>query len=224
MAENGIKNGSQLAKSMNMDRSEAVYRLLRDDTNKPSFEFLQGLIDVLPKTDFKWLISGVETILSYKDVNTGNKTALNSFEEPPGNYKKAYKSEFGIPLVGTMATAGFYNNSHDITEQDIQGRYVVPDFERVDFMLRVVGNSMYPKYTSGDVVACRIIQNMSFIQWNRPYLIAAGEQGLLIKRLMPNPDADLINLISDNPDYPPVTCKRSDIHGLALIVGTIRLE
>lgn len=136
----------------------------------------------------------------------------------------AYASSKGAPLVSQDAMAGFGNAEFSIKEEDIQGKYIVPDFNGIDFMIRVKGSSMYPKYSSGDIVACRIIQESAFIQWNKTYVIATREQGILCKRLRKSEMADHLLAVSDNKDYPPFDIPRVEITGIALIIGTIRLE
>lgn len=129
-----------------------------------------------------------------------------------------------IPLVTPEALGGFGNMEFAIREQDIQGLYKVPDFINVDFMIRVKGSSMYPKYNSGDVVACRIIRESKFIQWNKVHVIATREQGILIKRIDMSEKEECLKAISDNKDYRPFDIPKNEVTGLALVVGVIRLE
>jgi len=140
------------------------------------------------------------------------------------NYLESNTPSDGAPLISHEAAAGFGTAIFAIKDEDIMGRYVVPDFTNIDFMIRVKGSSMYPKYSSGDIVACRIIRESRFIQWNKPYIIATKEQGLLCKRLRQSEKKNHILAISDNKDYPPFDIPSNEITGIALIVGTIRLE
>ena len=83
---------------------------------------------------------------------------------------------------------------------------------------------MYPKYNSGDVIACTIIKNSNFIQWNKTHLIATKEQGLIVKRLKKSEREGYLTAISDNKNYPPFDIPTDEIMGIALVVGVIRLE
>jgi repressor LexA len=130
----------------------------------------------------------------------------------------------GIPLVGIEAFGGLGSLDMAISEQDIQARYVIPDFERSDFMLRVTGNSMAPTYNSGDVVACKLIQESNFIQWGRPHIIGTRDQGIMIKRLKPGPDKETYMAVSDNNNYEPFHLPVSQITSIALVTGMIRIE
>lgn len=163
----------------------------------------------------------IESIISnYKDINlewlvTGKGPMLKESKKD---------SSIGIPLVSLNAVAGFGNRNFSIKEEDVQERYIVPDFNGIDFMIRVKGNSMVPKFNSGDIVACRIIKESRFIQWNKPHVIATREQGLLCKRLAQSEKQDHLKAISDNKEYPPFDIPQAEITGVALVIGTIRLE
>jgi len=141
-----------------------------------------------------------------------------------GEENNSELSKEGVSLITHEAAAGFGTAVFAIKEEDVMARYVVPDFTDIDFMIRVKGSSMYPKYSSGDIVACRVLRERTFIQWNKPYIIATREQGLLCKRLLQSKKKGSILAVSDNKDYPPFDIPEEDITGIALIVGTIRLE
>ena len=131
-----------------------------------------------------------------------------------------------IPLVNELSVAGFGNFDFSIQEQDIKEYYVVPKFRfrKIDFMIEIPGSSMYPKYNSGDVIACTIIRESQFIQWNKCHVIATREQGILVKRIREGDDKDHILAISDNKEYPPFEIPKEEITGIAIVAGVIRLE
>lgn len=226
MDKHGYANANKLSKTLKTQTAENIGRVLRDDKNAPSFKLLADLTRVFPNLNFTWLLSGIGNIMVADTSDIKPQTNVKSLQlmEPKSAYITSIIDKTAIPLVDVRAAAGFGSASFAISESDIQAHYVVPDFEEINFMLRVVGNSMYPKYTSGDVIACRIVKNIQFIQWGKAYLVATGDQGLLIKRIMPTNDSKVIEMQSDNPAYPPFLINMSDIQGLALVVGTIRLE
>ena len=133
-------------------------------------------------------------------------------------------SKKGIPLIPTNAIAGLSSGSISIKENDIQQYYNVPDFTNVDFMIRVKGSSMYPKYNSGDVVACRLINDSKFLQWNKVHIVATKDQGVLIKRLKQSNDDDCLLAVSDNQSYDPFNIPKEEILNIALVIGVIRVE
>lgn len=131
-----------------------------------------------------------------------------------------------IPLVTATAAAGFGNGNFSIAEKDVKEYYVIPKFRysQVDFMIEVSGLSMYPQFNSGDVVACTILHDRKFLQWNKCHVIATREQGLLVKRLMPSTHEGYLTAVSNNKDYPPFDIPMDEITGIALVVGAVSLE
>ena len=73
----------------------------------------------------------------------------------------------GIPLIPVNAMAGALTSEQSVLEYECD-RYVVPVFKGADFLIPVKGSSMYPKYSSGDIVACkRVPMTDLFFQWNK---------------------------------------------------------
>ena len=131
-----------------------------------------------------------------------------------------------IPLVTEQAAAGFGNQCFAIQADDVKDYYVIPKFRfsHVDFMIEVCGLSMYPHFKSGDVIACTVLHDAKFIQWNRCHVIATRDQGILVKRIMPSEHDDCFKIVSDNKDYPPFDLPKDEITGIALVVGSVSLE
>ena len=159
----------------------------------------------------EWLLTGKGEML--KRENTSTETSKE-------------ESVKGIPLVNATAIGGYGNNVFSFEERDVKDYYVIPKFKhkQVDFMIEVEGSSMYPKYNSGDVVACRIIKERNFIQWNKTHVIATREQGIIIKRIKPSDAPNSLLMVSDNESYDPFNVPEEEIEGLAIVVGVIRLE
>ena len=142
------------------------------------------------------------------------------------NQPTTYHTQAGIPLIPVDAVAGFNGiDSPTIQIHDCQ-RYLVPEFQQLnaEFMIRVSGSSMYPKYSSGDILACRKLTSYHFIQWGKIYVIDS-EQGAMVKRLFPcDEDADYVICKSDNPNYPPFELPKTEIRSLSIVLGAIRFE
>ena len=151
-----------------------------------------------------------------------NVTLSNESKE---NYSSLIK-EIGVPLIPIDAMAGFGSGATQVMAYDTD-LYVIPEFTElnVDFMIRVKGSSMYPKYNSGDLVACKKLNIKDlFFQWNKVYVLDT-EQGALIKRIKKSVNGeDFISIVSDNPSYDPLDLHFSKIYAVALVVGVIRLE
>lgn len=144
--------------------------------------------------------------------------------EVSDNLINKFKKEDGIPLIPIEAMAGQPVGPLQVIIEDIQDSYFVPDFKGADFMIKVKGSSMYPKYNSGDIVACKKLCLADvFFQWNKVYVLDT-EQGALIKRIRKGKDENHILVVSDNEKYEPFELHRSKLNDIALVIGVIRLE
>lgn len=149
-------------------------------------------------------------------------------KQPPGADKRPVASLAthpgdGIPLIPVEAMAGALSGEQTVLEYECE-RYVVPVFKGADFLIPVKGSSMYPKYSSGDIVACRRVPMSGlFFQWNKVYVIDT-DQGALIKRIKPGSDKEHVLIVSDNEKYDPFELPIASIYAVALVIGVIRLE
>jgi repressor LexA len=174
-------------------------------------KYLTEILLNYPDVNLEWLLTGDGSIVKEEKF-----TALIS--APIGK---------GIPLIPVEAFAGAaLNNGYSLDFDTIEERYSVPLFDDkgVDFLMYVRGSSMYPRYNSGDVVACRFVRERLFIQWNKVYIIDSRSQGAMIKRLLPSNNPDQVICRSDNKDYIDFEVPLSDIQNIALVVGSISLD
>lgn len=180
---------------------------------------------VMPKADF------LEKIARSFDINinwllTGEGNMLRSESEKKENIPVAHPSDSpmeGIPLIPISAMAGAFTGEQTVLEYECE-RFVVPTFKGAEFLISVKGSSMYPKYNSGDIVACKHLpMDELFFQWNKVYVLDT-DQGPLIKRVKPGSDKDHVLIVSDNERYEPFELPLDRIYHVALVIGVIRLE
>lgn len=166
----------------------------------------------------------------YKDLNinwllTGEGNMLRA-ESEKENIPVAHPSDSpteGIPLIPISAMAGAFTGEQTVLEYECE-RFVVPTFKGAEFLISVKGSSMYPKYNSGDIVACkRLPMDDIFFQWNKVYVLDT-DQGPLIKRVKPGSDKEHVLIVSDNEHYEPFELSLERIYHVALVIGVIRLE
>ena len=178
----------------------------------------------------EWLLTGEGEMLRSSAVDPSSVPPTDDREKTERRPREAPVmkpvASGGIPLVPIDAVAGFNGwDESGISELDC-ARYDVPDFAAVhaDFLIRVSGSSMYPKYSSGDILACRKIVEVTFIQWGKIYVIDS-QQGAMVKRLFPiEGDDEHVLCKSDNPNYLPFELPKDEIRSLSIVVGAIRLE
>lgn len=205
ITERKCQNASQFAALIEI--SPSLLNEIRKGRTNAGITAIQNTLNKLPYISPEWLI-------------TGNGQMIKKL------YDVKVSALVGIPLIPVSAFAGAGGEAVSITYNDIKERYVVPEFSDldVDFMIRVKGSSMYPKYNSGDVIACKLIKESNFLQWNRVHVIHTTEQGALVKRLLPTDNKEIIQCVSDNPKYPPFNINTNEITNIALVLGVIRLE
>lgn len=171
---------------------------------------LETILKVFPELSAYWLVTGEGPMLR-EDIPTAQPTTV------PGE---------GIPLIPIEAVAGLpADDTIGVSFIDC-AHYIIPEFTNlnVEYMIRVSGSSMYPKYSNGDILACRRVHDVLFFQWGKIYVIDSS-QGALVKRVFQDEDPDRILLVSDNREhYPPFSIPKSDIRSLSIVVGVIRLE
>jgi repressor LexA len=174
---------------------------------------LENILRVYPDINPEWLLTGNGEML----VNEFD--SLHVKEEQAPYYKKSQ-----LPLIPINAAAGFSSGDDKAILHSDVDFYSVPEFnKKADYLIRVSGSSMYPKYNSGDIVACKKLPLDTFFQWNKVYILDTI-QGPLMKRVKKAQDKDYITLVSDNEKYDPFDILRTEIHSLALVIGVIRLE
>ena len=176
-----------------------------------SSDVLAKIVSKYPELNPEWLLTGEGEMLK-SDNNTP------AVAEP--------QLPLGVPMLPFDAFAGIGTDVEGVSLDTIEERYVVPLFDgmKMDFMISVRGSSMYPKYNSGDVVACRMVQELLFVQWNKVYVLDTISQGVIIKRLKKSDKEGFVICKSDNEQYEPFEIPMSDIRTIALVVGVIRLE
>ena len=216
----GVSNGyvNAISKSIGIDR-------------------LNVIIEKYSNINIEWLLTGRGEMIKTNGITPSNSVLDSTPNEHKNNdlhrnkQEKctqsvaipATKQDEGIPLIPIDAMAGALTCEQTALEYECE-RYVVPMFKGADFLIPVKGSSMYPKYNSGDIVACkRVSMTDIFFQWNKVYVIDTN-QGALIKRIKPGSAPDRILIVSDNDKYDPFELPYSAIHAVALVIGVIRLE
>lgn len=171
---------------------------------KPSFDVVEK-VSALAEINIDWLITGKGDMLkSSKGI-------------------KPTKDGTGIPLIPVEAMAGCFTGSQTILLQECD-HYVVPAFKNADFLIYVRGDSMQPRYFSGDMVACKMLSPTDlFFQWGKVYVLDT-DQGALIKKVEQGTDDETITLVSENENYKPFQIPRCAVYHIAIVMGLIRTE
>lgn len=193
-----------------------VYR--KAENNPGDLKVAAGWIDCIlnlyPKYSERWL--------TYGEGDMYNSDYADDLKHPVA-HPAEHESTSSIPLIPFDAIAGY--GSFDFQELPVEDYYTISELRGADFLIRVKGDSMSPKYNGGDIVACKRIDAITFWQWHKVYAICTRNQGILIKRVeeYPNNPA-FITLKSENPIYHPFELHEDEIISVAIVLGAIVLE
>lgn len=201
-----IASQIDLSQKLGMNRS-SVSLALKGDKRYATDSFMKNLCASFPNVfNLQWLLTGYGTMLVDLDESANNET------------------EETLPLIPIEAVGGALTGTDGQWMEYECDRYVVPAFKKSDFLIRVVGDSMHPRYCRGDIVACtKVPLTDLWFQWGRTYVVDT-RQGALIKYLEPGKDEGYITLASENPKYKPFQLPVTEINGVALVNGLIRVE
>lgn len=234
-------NGNQMTLKANLSNG-LIGKVLNGGSNL-SVPNIVKILHAYPELSSEWLLIGKGEMLktASQDGQTPFLTTSDGYRQSDLSIStpsylnrskdiitKSCNHEKGaIPLVATHAVGGFFNENFSVMEKDIISYYQIPKFRfmGVDFMIEITGESMKPRFFSGDLIACRIIHDSNFIQWGKCYLIASRDQGLIVKHLIPGDNEECVKAVSENHmEFPAFQIPKDDIMGLALIVGSIHVE
>lgn len=188
---------------------------------------LENILNTCTDINPQWLLTGEPPMLKSEMVpanSSGDKNIIPAHVTTAINIERKHN---GIPLIPIDAIAGFPDtDTPGITIEDCD-HYIIPEFRslKVEFLIRVSGSSMYPKYSNGDILACRKVKSSGFLQWGKVYVLDT-EQGALVKRLFEDRDnPDCIICHSDNTErYPDFKIPKVEIRSYSIVVGAIRVE
>lgn len=128
----------------------------------------------------------------------------------------------GIPLIPIESISTFKPLNYT---KDDKLMYVIPEFNQkgADFAIRITGNEMYPKYTSGDILVCRKISEAPILD-GKTYILETSQR-IYLKRIFPHEDENFILCISENKEeYPSFKLLKSEIKGYSIVLGLIHIE
>lgn len=188
-----------------------------------SSQWVSKIIETFSDINPSWLLTGQGNMYKSPDLATNHATSNARTLAP---FIGDQTTTIGIPLVSEMAVGGLSGSHFSIQESDILGRYNIPKFRNsdADFLIEVRGDSMTPIISAGDIIACSILRDSKFIQWNKIHLISTTEQGLIVKRLRRSSDPKCLLAVSDNPDYEPFDIPKDEIVGMARVIGSVHFE
>ena len=168
---------------------------------------LLKIMEAAPELNLRWLLTGQGKMLRDEPGNEGNTVSL--------------------PLLPFSAVGGYLSENNGNGFMEELERCVIPDFTArgAQYLIRVEGDSMYPRYHNGELLAIKVIQDPTFFQWGKVYVLSTT-QGCVVKRLFPdsNDESAIICHSENTSNYPDYKITQDDILGVAIVVGHVGIE
>lgn len=182
----------------------------------------------------------LDIVSKYLDVNidwllTGEgEMIINNKEEE--EYKNSYsklkqlntyiKKEGSIPYYDIDITGSITGSFSDIKEKP---KYYIDlqPLNDCDASFTIRGDSMYPKYVSGQILVVKTVKNYNAILWGEAYLIITNSEAndlKTVKLIFPHEDFDKIILRASNPNFKGDTViEKKDVISMHLVKGNINI-
>lgn len=210
-AKGVIRNQQQFVENVGVDKS--LISLVKNGKAGVSDDLLLRIEKAFPIVSTSYIKSGVGSPIEPETGKTYDG------EDPEQTF-------VSLPLLPVDVMAG-------LPGDDIQGidfatcdRYLIPDVSAAgaQYLIRVTGDSMIPEYKEGDILACRFVEDVSFWQPGRVYVLDTN-QGPLVKVVYECDDAEFLVCHSFNSDrYKDFRLPKTAIRSVSLVVGVVSIR
>lgn len=182
----------------------------------PRADILEKIIgDKSLNISAEWLLTGKGDMLK-KDNEELVKLSI----------EESVTKSIGVPyyenIEGTCGIVSQFNDYKEMPTFYINYQH----FNDCNAYIPVVGDSMYPQYCSGEIIAVKRIFNMEIIQWGEAYFVVTNENSnnlKTVKLVHPHEDPDKIILRASNPNFKGDTIiNKTDIISMFIIKGKIK--
>jgi phage repressor protein C with HTH and peptisase S24 domain len=177
------------------------------ENRKISFVLIQSILEHIPEISSDWLIRGEGEM--YKEVG---KVFIDD--------KRLELSI--VPLYDVDVSAGltrlFASGGSNI------GSISIPNMPAADGAVHVTGDSMYPLIKPGDIIAYRVLNDISSITYGEIYILQLehdGDTQVVVKYIKKSTQPDSVLLTSYNKEHDPMDVPRQWITQIARVAYTI---
>lgn len=131
-----------------------------------------------------------------------------------------------VPLYSIEGTAGLiplFTNQETKPENYIH----IPNLPKCDGAIRIVGDSMYPRLNSGDIVIYKQLSDVNDIFWGDMYLLSIDiddEEYVTVKYIHKSERAGYVKLVSENPHHAQKEIQQNRIRAIALVKASISMH
>ncbi len=199
-----FKTQNDFAQALNI-KAGSLSDVLRRKDNMGVSNAIKDRLELLFNVNREWLATGVgETFLKKGPIISAAKD--------------------GVPFYDISITE---SRMEDLILREEEVEYFVnyKPFNDCTAYLPVFGDSMYPRYASGEIIAVKAITNFDVLQWGEAYVIISDAQTneiRSIKNVHEHADKSKLILRSSNPNFRGDTViDKKNISSLFIIKGKI---
>lgn len=140
--------------------------------------------------------------------------------------REDYENNIGVPYYEDLDVTGSAITSFEDYKEVPTFRIDYRHFNDCDAYLPVVGDSMLPKFVSGDIIAVKQMKSLDTLLWGETYLVITNDNAnnlRTIKDVHYYPDETKVILRACNPEFRgDIIVKKADILSIYIIKGKIK--
>ncbi len=190
-----------------------------------SWDSVSKIIETYKEIDIEWLITGQGEMFKSEEPISRHCSQMEQLVLPKTDEFEYINNDNGgkIPLINELAFAVMDVDDPQTTKADKY--YYIEEFRNADFLMRIPGDSMYPKYKPGDLLACRNVGYDTYYQWGKVHALLTCHQGIIFGRVFEHhQNTILVRVKPENPSYPEWVIPQVEIAKVAIVVGSISLD
>lgn len=184
---------------------EGTVTKIRTGRVEPSEHYLNAILEKFPDVSRVWLLTGEGTMFNDGTIVPVKK--LEPHQEPTGYY---------YPNVA--AAAGL--DKEMVNDELKRIPMNLPNWEKgIDF-INVYGDSMYPKYCSGEIIGIKEVE-LQYLNYGFAYVVILKDEQVLLKFIKKSKKDNYIILESENKFYESKEYHLDQIKKVFIIKGVI---
>jgi phage repressor protein C with HTH and peptisase S24 domain len=201
-----IKTQQDIATKLKYNKG-SVSQALNGKNGYLTKDFIKNFTDHFPEINYSWLLTGEGKMLKDSYSDDQDIVSNNTPQEPTGFY---------YPDVS--AAAGM---DKEIVNDELKRIPInLPNWEKgIDF-INVYGDSMYPKYCSGEIIGVKQVE-LQYLNYGYAYVVILKDGQVMLKYIKKGCDNDHIILESENKFYEPKEYHLDQIKKVFIIKGVI---
>jgi hypothetical protein len=215
------KSQNDFGKIVGLD-SGLISQMLNPKTPNKEFgvDKLLKILSNFPEINTNWLLKNEGEMIISRNTSVIPITTIDTSKHLPG----------AVPYYQVDVFAGTTDVFNDQTiHTDLY--LSLPALSDCDFACDVRGDSMQPRYTSGDIIVCKRITDYTYIVFGETYLIITPHIRVLktIRRPTTSGNTGIntathLRLTSHNPDYDDITITTADLLHLYIVKAKITIN